>query len=32
MAAGGRGRNGVDKQRVILDAAIRVFARQGFHS
>jgi AcrR family transcriptional regulator len=32
MAAGGRSRNGVDKQRVILDAAIRVFARQGFHS
>ena len=32
MAATGRSRNGVDKQRVILDAAIRVFARQGFHS
>ena len=31
MAASGRGR-GVDKRRVILDAAIRVFARQGFHS
>ncbi len=27
----GRG-NGVDKRRLILDAAIRVFARQGFHS
>jgi AcrR family transcriptional regulator len=24
--------NGVDKRRLILDAAIRVFARQGFHS
>jgi TetR/AcrR family fatty acid metabolism transcriptional regulator len=32
MAAGGGKRNGVDKQRLILDAAIRVFARQGFHS
>ncbi|MEA2348946.1 MAG: TetR/AcrR family transcriptional regulator, fatty acid metabolism regulator protein [Thermoleophilaceae bacterium] len=27
----GRG-NGVDKRRLILDAAIQVFARQGFHS
>jgi AcrR family transcriptional regulator len=26
------GRNGADKRRAILDAAIRVFARQGFHS
>jgi AcrR family transcriptional regulator len=25
-------RNGADKRRAILDAAIRVFARQGFHS
>ena len=39
MAAGrsgnshGRGgANGVDKRRLILDAAIRVFARRGFHS
>ncbi|HEY1594621.1 MAG TPA: TetR/AcrR family transcriptional regulator [Thermoleophilaceae bacterium] len=32
MAAGGGKRTGVDKQRLILDAAIRVFARQGFHS
>ena len=32
MAAGGRSRNGVYKQRLILDAAIRVFARRGFHS
>ncbi len=32
MAAGGRNRGGVDKQRLILDAAVRVFARQGFHS
>ena len=24
--------NGVDKRRMILDAAVRVFARQGFHS
>ena len=32
MAASGRHGTGVDKQRVILDAAIRVFARQGFHS
>ena len=29
MAA--RAPNGVDKRRLILDAAIRVFARQGFH-
>ncbi len=27
----GRG-NGVDKHRVILDAAVQVFAREGFHS
>ena len=26
------GRNGVDKRRLILDAAIGVFARRGFHS
>jgi TetR/AcrR family fatty acid metabolism transcriptional regulator len=33
MAASGRkSSSGVDKQRLILDAAIRVFARQGFHS
>jgi AcrR family transcriptional regulator len=33
MAASGRkSSGGVDKQRLILDAAIRVFARQGFHS
>ena len=32
MAAGGRHGPGVDKRRVILDAAITVFARQGFHS
>jgi AcrR family transcriptional regulator len=31
MAAGPR-RAGVDKQRLILDAAVRVFARRGFHS
>ena len=36
MAAGDaakepRGQNGVDKRRLILDAAITVFARQGFH-
>jgi TetR/AcrR family transcriptional regulator, fatty acid metabolism regulator protein len=30
MAGGGRG-GGVDKRRVILDAAITVFARRGFH-
>ena len=27
----GKGGNNVDKRRVILDAAIRVFAREGFH-
>ena len=27
-----RGQTGVDKRRLILDAAIRVFARQGFHA
>ena len=27
-----RGQNGVDKRRLILDAAIRVFGRQGFHA
>jgi AcrR family transcriptional regulator len=27
----GRASNGVDKRRLILDAAIRVFARKGFH-
>ena len=32
MAASGRHGTGVDKRRVILDAAITVFARQGFHS
>jgi TetR/AcrR family fatty acid metabolism transcriptional regulator len=32
MASQGQGRgNGVDKRRLILDAAIRVFARKGFH-
>ncbi len=31
MAPARRGA-GVDKRRLILDAAIRVFARQGFHS
>jgi TetR/AcrR family transcriptional regulator, fatty acid metabolism regulator protein len=31
LMSSGRG-NGVDKRRQILDAAIRVFARQGFHS
>jgi TetR/AcrR family transcriptional regulator, fatty acid metabolism regulator protein len=30
-APGGRGGNPVDKRRIILDAAIRVFAREGFH-
>jgi AcrR family transcriptional regulator len=30
--AASRHPNGVDKRRLILDAAIRVFARQGFHS
>jgi TetR/AcrR family fatty acid metabolism transcriptional regulator len=32
MSARGRHGPGVDKRRVILDAAITVFARQGFHS
>jgi AcrR family transcriptional regulator len=34
MAAGakGAGNGGVDKRRLILDAAVRVFARQGFHA
>ena len=32
MAAAAKHPNGVDKRRLILDAAIRVFARQGFHS
>jgi TetR/AcrR family transcriptional regulator, fatty acid metabolism regulator protein len=32
MASSGRRSSGVDKRRVILDAAIAVFARQGFHS
>jgi AcrR family transcriptional regulator len=33
MAANpGRAANSVDKRRLILDAAIRVFARKGFHS
>jgi AcrR family transcriptional regulator len=27
-----RAKNGPDKRRVILDAAVRVFARQGFHA
>ncbi|MEA2353742.1 MAG: hypothetical protein QOJ14_2156, partial [Thermoleophilaceae bacterium] len=27
----GRASDGVDKRRLILDAAIRVFARKGFH-
>ncbi len=31
-ASGGRAANAVDKRRLILDAAIHVFARQGFHS
>ena len=33
-ARGGNARhpNGVDKRRLILDAAVKVFARQGFHS
>jgi AcrR family transcriptional regulator len=30
--AGRAGNGGVDKRRLILDAAIRVFARRGFHS
>lgn len=32
MSAAGRAGTGVDKRRLILDAAIRVFARRGFHS
>ena len=32
MAARGANGNAVDKRRLILDAAITVFARQGFHS
>jgi TetR/AcrR family fatty acid metabolism transcriptional regulator len=32
MAGGRAGNGGVDKRRLILDAAIRVFARQGFHA
>jgi TetR/AcrR family transcriptional regulator, fatty acid metabolism regulator protein len=33
VAASGRGGNGgVDKRRLILDAAVRVFARRGFHA
>ncbi|MBA2505132.1 MAG: TetR/AcrR family transcriptional regulator [Thermoleophilaceae bacterium] len=32
MASRGGGRGGVDKRRVILDAAVKVFARQGFHA
>jgi len=31
MAAGPERQNGIDKRRLILDAAITVFARQGFH-
>ena len=31
MAAAGQRAPGVDKRRLILDAAIRVFARRGFH-
>jgi len=31
-AGNARGANGIDKRRLILDAAIKVFARQGFHS
>jgi TetR/AcrR family transcriptional regulator, fatty acid metabolism regulator protein len=30
--AGGEERTGTDKRRLILDAAVRVFARQGFHA
>ena len=30
--AGRAGNGGVDKRRLILDAAIRVFARRGFHA
>jgi AcrR family transcriptional regulator len=34
MSSSGRaaGKNGPDKRRLILDAAVRVFARQGFHA
>ena len=32
MSAAPRAGSGVDKRRLILDAAIRVFARRGFHS
>ncbi len=32
MSAAARGRSAPDKRRVILDAAVRVFARQGFHA
>jgi TetR/AcrR family transcriptional regulator, fatty acid metabolism regulator protein len=32
MASRARAEVGVDKRRQILDAAVRVFARQGFHS
>ncbi|GAC1321990.1 MAG: hypothetical protein NVSMB25_16520 [Thermoleophilaceae bacterium] len=31
MVAGGRSGGGVDKRRLILDAAIHVFAREGYH-
>ncbi len=30
--AGARAKNGPDKRRMILDAAVRVFANQGFHA
>jgi TetR/AcrR family transcriptional regulator, fatty acid metabolism regulator protein len=32
MASATAAEGGVDKRRVILDAAVRVFARQGFHT
>ena len=32
MASTRTGNGGVDKRRLILDAAIRVFARRGFHA
>jgi TetR/AcrR family fatty acid metabolism transcriptional regulator len=32
MASASIAEGGVDKRRVILDAAVRVFARQGFHT
>ena len=32
MASASVAEGGVDKRRVILDAAVRVFARQGFHT